>query len=83
MQHFPVINLRIFTSESHLRSYVEALKQLQIKPRKNSEAPAGFEPITYAIPVRCRLYQLSYGASPEAGQVRVQFINTRYMKKMT
>ena len=32
---------------------VKQLKQLQIKPRKNSEAPTGFEPMTSVIPVRC------------------------------
>ena len=31
------------TSESDPRSYEVADKQLQIKPRKNSEAPTGFE----------------------------------------
>ena len=28
-------------------------KPLQRKPRKNAEAPTGFEPMTSAIPVRC------------------------------
>ena len=32
---------------------VKQLKQSQIKPRKNCEAPTGFEPMTSAIPVRC------------------------------
>ena len=54
-------------SERYLRSCEDQIK-LQIKPRNNSEAPTGFEPMTSAIPVRC------YEASPEAGQVRVQFI---------
>ena len=30
---------------------VKQLKQSQIKPRKNSEAPTGFEPVTPVIPV--------------------------------
>ena len=44
--------------------------KLQIKPRKNSEAPTGFKSLTSAM-----LYRLSYEASPVAGQVRVQFIH--------
>ena len=40
------------TSESDPRSY-EVLKQLQIKPRKNSEAPMGFESMTSVIPMQC------------------------------
>ena len=32
---------------------MKQLKQLQRKPRTNSEASTGFEPMTYAIPVRC------------------------------
>ena len=38
-------------SERDLRR-CEVTKQLQIKPRKNSEAPTGFEPMISAIPVR-------------------------------
>ena len=42
--------------------------------KKNSETPTGFEPMTSAILVHAMLYQLSYEASLEAGQMRVQFI---------
>ena len=46
------------------------LKQLQIKPRKNSEAPTGVQ--THDLhDTSGMLYQLSYEASMEAGQVRV------------
>ena len=38
-----------------------------LKPRKNSECPTGFEPTDTGA----MLHQLSYEASPEAGQVRV------------
>ena len=47
-----ICNVYNFRSERDLRSYeVSKLKQLQTKPRKNSEAPTGFEPMTSAIPV--------------------------------
>ena len=49
---------------------MKQLKHLQIKPRKNSEASTEFEPMTCDI--GAMLYWLSYEASPEAGQVRVQ-----------
>ena len=42
-------------------------KQLQIKPRKSSEAAMGFEPMT--CNTGAVLYQLSYEALLEAGQV--------------
>ena len=32
---------------------IPAVMKLQIKPRKNSEVPKGFEPVTSAIQVRC------------------------------
>ena len=31
---------------------VKQLKRLQIKPRKKSEAPTGFKPMTSTIPIR-------------------------------
>ena len=37
------------TRESDPHSY--EVKQLQIKPRKNSEASTGFKPMTFVIPV--------------------------------
>ena len=56
---------------------VKQLKQLQRKPRKKSEAPLGFKPMTSVIPVR---YQLSYEALLEAGQERVQFIPVKKVR---
>ena len=38
----------------------EQLTQLQRKPRKNSEAWTGFEPMTAAIPVRCSIILLAH-----------------------
>ena len=35
------------TSESDLHSYEVTNKQLQIKPRKTSEAPIGFKPLFF------------------------------------
>ena len=43
---------------------MKKVKPLQRKPRKNAEAPTGFEPMTSTIPVRCELKQVkSIGAS--------------------
>ena len=57
------------------------LKQLQIKPRKNSEAPVGFKPMTSTIPVRyalpTELWSLTRSRSGASS------ICTRYVKKMT
>ena len=50
---------------------MEQLKQLQRKPRKNSEASTGFKPMELCD-TGAMLYQLSYEAS--LGQERVQFI---------
>ena len=69
-----IIVIVIFTSESDPHSYVvtwaftnKALK----KP------PPGFEPMSYTVcDTSAMLYQLSYEASLEAGQVRVQFMNS-------
>ena len=60
------------TSESDPRSYV-VTKQLQIKPRKNSEAPTEFEPMVEHH-TGSHGGQLSCETSLEAGQVQVQFI---------
>ena len=50
---------------------MKELKQLQIKPRKNSEAPTGFKPMTSTILVQYALQtELLYEASLEAGHVR-------------
>ena len=49
------------------------LNMLQIKPRKKSESPTGFQLMTLRD-TSVMLYQLSYDASLEAGQVQVQFI---------
>ena len=54
---------------------VKQLKQLQRKPRKKSEAPMGFKPMTSVIPVRCCTnWATVYEALLEAGQEGVQFI---------
>ena len=45
---------------------VSQLQQLQIKPRKNSEASMGFEPMTSAIPVRC---STDWAMAPRGKQV--------------
>ena len=47
MDHTHIIGVK------EISAVVKKLKQLQIKPRKHSEAPTGFEPMTSAIPVRC------------------------------
>ena len=52
---------------------VKQLKQLQRKPRNNSEASTGFGTCDLSDS-SAMLYQLSYEASLEAGQERVQFI---------
>ena len=52
-----------------LKTEVKEIFAVVRKPGKNSEALTGFEPMASAIPDR-----LSYEASPEAGQVQVQFI---------
>ena len=49
---------------------MKQLKQLQRKPRKNSEASTGFQPMTSAM-----LYQLSYEASLRVGPSRVSSID--------
>ena len=43
---------------------------LQIEPRKKSEAPTGFEPVTSAIPVRC---STNWAMKPRWKQVRCEF----------
>ena len=48
-------------------SLQEYLKQLQIKPRKNSEAPTGFEPM---ITVRC---STNWAMKPHWKQVKCEF----------
>ena len=56
---------------------VKLLKQLQIKPRKQFWGSNGI-PTHDLCDTGAMLYQLNYEASPEAGQVRVQFIGPLY-----
>ena len=64
----------MYTSESDLHSYeITNINIVTNIAQKNSEAPMGFEPMT-SHNTGAMLYQLSYEASLEAGQVRVQFI---------
>ena len=55
----------IIVEVKEIFAMVKYLKQLQIKPRKNSEPPTGFEPIR--TDTGAMLYRLSYEASPEVG----------------
>ena len=67
-----------YTSESDPRS-CKVTKQLQIKLRKKFGRSNGIQ--THDLPdTGAMLYHLSYESSPEAGQVRVQFIPA--MKRM-
>ena len=49
---------------------MKQLKQLQRKPRTNSEASTGFEPMTYAIPVRC---STDWAMKPRCKQLESEF----------
>ena len=48
----------------------QLIKQLQRKPRKNSEAWTGFEPMTSVIPVRC---STNWAMKPRWKQVKSEF----------
>ena len=58
-----------YTSESDPRSR-KVTKQLQIKLRKNSDAPTGFKPMTSLIPVRCFT---TWAMNPRQKQVKCEF----------
>ena len=66
--------------EKVILTVMKQLKELQNKPRKNSEASTGFEPVTSTIPVQCSTITelLSLGGS----RSRLNSIYTCYMKRV-